>query len=288
MGAELGFHAQAKYVSEDGVTADAAWALNPGQRPIFTFTVEEADLTRLVATALQWVGSSTEPRSWMHFGVLLSGSVEETCLHGFPERLRIYSEAEADRLAADLEQSTREMVRLLAKYLKTTPSDKDLRESIKALADSTLDWPCGHPNARIEMEATVTTSEEGLFSFAAETTEDDEADEIILTPSRKVVPLDVKSGDTAFEGALMRLTEVDSERLHLTSEHRNLPFTFRFSLPRSVGSGSVGLWFDADKSNLPQVLEFWVLAETVESIGVVELLGPSGELATLTLTRSSV
>jgi hypothetical protein len=282
-GAELGLQAEAKYVSDDGSTADAAWALNPGQRPILTFTVEEADPIRLAAASLQWVGTSTEPRSWMHIGVLLGGSMEEMRLPGLPERLRIYGGAEGDRLEADLEGFTREVVRLLVKYMKTAPSGGGLRGSMKALADSTLGWPRGQPDARIEKEATAIISEEGLYPFAAETSEDEEAAEITLAPSRKVVPLDVRCGDTTFEGALMRLTEADAERLLLSSEHRNLPFTFRFSLPRAGGGASLGLWFDADKSNLPQALEFWALADAAEAAGKIGLLGPSGEVAAFTL-----
>ncbi|MFA5869992.1 MAG: hypothetical protein WC941_09875 [Candidatus Bathyarchaeia archaeon] len=283
MGADLGFHAEANYVSDDGSTADAAWVLNPGQRPIFTFTVEEADPMRLTSAALQWVGTSTEPRSWMHIGILLGGSVGGVSLPGLPERLRIYGGDEADRLEADLEGFTKEVIRLLAKYMKTAPSGGGLRGSIKALADSTLGWPRGQPDARIEKEATAIISEEGLYPFTAETSEDDEAPEITLAPSRKVVPLDIKSGEITFDGALMRLTEADAERLLLSSEHRNLPFTFRFSLPRAGGGASLGLWFDADKSNQPQALEFWALADAAEAAGTIGLLGPSGEVAAFTL-----
>lgn len=282
-GAELGFQAVASYVSDDGSTCDAAWALNPRQRPIFTFTVEEEDPMRLTAAALQWVGTSTEPKSWMHIGVLLNATLEETLLPSLPERLRIYSGADAEKLESYLETFTEGIAHLLARYSKTEPRGGGLRGSIKALADSTLGWPRGQPDARIEKEATATTSEEGLYPFAAETAEDDEAAEVTLAPSRKVVPLDIRCGGTTFEGALMRLTEADAGTVLLSSEHRNLPFTFRFSLPRAGGDASVGLWFDADKSNLPQALEFWALAEAAEAAGIIELLGPSGEVAAFTL-----
>ena len=49
-GTRLGFHAEANYTSpEDNAVAEAAWFLNPGQKPVFTFTVEEVDPMRLAS-----------------------------------------------------------------------------------------------------------------------------------------------------------------------------------------------------------------------------------------------
>ena len=51
-GISLGFHAEANYISpENNIFAEAAWPLNHGQKPIFTFTVEEANPIKLAANA---------------------------------------------------------------------------------------------------------------------------------------------------------------------------------------------------------------------------------------------
>jgi hypothetical protein len=118
--------------------------------------------------------------------------------------------------------------------------------------------------------------------FSVEDVEDGEAG-TILRPSRKVVPLDVVSADVPFEGVLFRLVEANERRLLLSSEHRNYPFIFRLSTGEHGGASTLDLWFDVDKSNIPQALNFWAQIEAVELSKIVTLVSSSGGVAELSL-----
>jgi hypothetical protein len=122
-----------------------------------------------------------------------------------------------------------------------------------------------------------------LDLFSAEDAEDGDAG-TILRPSRKVVPLDLASGGASFEGVLMRLVETDLGRLLLSSEHRNYPFIFRLGIGERGDASTLDLWFDVDKSNIPQTLNFWTIVEAVEGSKSVSLVGPSGGVAELSLS----
>jgi hypothetical protein len=122
---------------------------------------------------------------------------------------------------------------------------------------------------------------EGLFLFAAESEDDVGAELPALEPSRNVVPLEFVSGGVSFGGALMRLIEVEGGCFLFSTEHRNYPFIMRLKVAEGGGPSMLDLWFDADKSNVPQALEFSALIEAVESVKSVRLLGPSDEVAEL-------
>jgi len=104
-----------------------------------------------------------------------------------------------------------------------------------------------------------------------------------LKPSRKVVPIEVIGGDTSFEGALIRLIEAQDGNLLFSTEHRNYPSIFRLSARESGGDSTLDLWFDVDKSNIPQALRFRELVEGIMSSKMVVFAGPSGEVARLSL-----
>jgi len=54
-GEGLGFHTETGYTSpECDAIADVAWALNPNQKPIFTFNVEETEEELPVASPGYW------------------------------------------------------------------------------------------------------------------------------------------------------------------------------------------------------------------------------------------
>lgn len=278
-GSSLGFHAVADYMSpEDGLVAEASWALNPGQKPIFTFNVG-SDVSGLYTNVLQWAGSSTEPKSWIHVGVLIRGPYELE-FQDLPPRLRIIV-FDVIQLSAKLEELARKVARLLAINTGVEPS-ASLPTVICAIARATDRWPTGQPNARLEFAAKIIMSPESLNVFAAEA-EEDEVAEHILAPSRKVVPLEITAGGAVFDGALIRLIEADEGHFLFSSEHRNLPFTFRFYIDKTSGNGSISLWFDVDKSNLPQATEFWELAVAAHEADELRLSGSNGVVATLNL-----
>jgi hypothetical protein len=81
----------------------------------------------------------------------------------------------------------------------------------------------------------------------------------------------------------MRLVEARERQLLLSSEHRNYPFIFCLSTGEHGGESSLELWFDVDKSNVPQALNFWALVEAVEGSKLVSLVGPSERVAELLL-----
>ena len=262
---------------EDGAVADVAYFLNPGQKPILTFTVEEADPMRLISGALQWAGSSTEPKSWMHICVFLG---DPAGVPPIPNTAKQYDPQSLDRLPNELENIINHMISLLSHYIAQEATDAG--EAVRRLAASTFYWPGGRGNTRLSYAASTRLTGDGLGLFSAEDAEDGEAG-TILRPSRKVVPLDVVSGGASFEGALMRLVEADEGRLLLSSEHRNYPFIFRLDTGERGDSSTLDLWFDVDKSNIPQALNFWALVEAVEASRVVSLVGPSGGVAEVAL-----
>lgn len=282
-GISLGFHAEANYISpENNTFAEAAWSLNPGQKPIFTFTVEETNPIKLAANALQWTGFSTEPKSWMHICVFPSGSAELLSSLLLPSSVPIYDAHGLARINDDLEEFTKRLVILLGQYIVDKPSSS-LCETVKKLAVSTAAWPMGKQSTQISLRAQTEFSPECLFLFSAENGEDEEVEVPVLEPSRKVVPLEFSSGNSSFEGTLMRLIEAQGGSFLFSTEHRNYPFIFRLLATEGGGPSTLDLWFDVDKSNIPQVLEFWALVEAVKSSKAVSLLGPSGEAARLTL-----
>jgi len=281
-GEGLGFHTETGYTSpECDAVADVAWALNPNQKPIFTFNVEEADPTMILPGALQWAGSSTEPRSWIHVYMFLSGSSETLATLPFPSNIKLYDSQGITSLPGDLEELTANMARILSRYVGVS-TGSTLRESVKGAAVATDGWPIGKPNTRLSYTASARLGEE-LVLFAAENGEDGEAKVPALKSSRNVVPLEIASGGASFGGALMRLIEAGAGHFLFSTEHRNYPFVMRLNVAEGGGPSRLDLWFDADKSNVPQALGFWALIEAVESSRSVSLLGPSGEVAGLSI-----
>ena len=120
------------------------------------------------------------------------------------------------------------MAQLLRTYTDDEPGGS-ISETVKRLSRLTAEWPKGMWSSRLSLKGQTTFADEGLYLFAAEGMEDDEADVPALKPSRKVVPVEVTGGDVSFEGALMRLTEAKGGNLLFSTEHRNYPFIFRLS-----------------------------------------------------------
>jgi hypothetical protein len=281
-GEELGFHTETGYTSpEENAITEAAWALNSGQKPVFTFAVEEADPMRLAASALQWVGLSTEPKSWMHICISSSGSADSLASFPLPRSVKIYDRRSLPHLYHDLEGLTEKMTQLLRTYTDDEPGG-DIPTTVRRLSHITTEWPKGIWSPRLSLKGR-TVFGEGLLLFAAEGVEDDETDVPALKPSRKVVPLEILGGNASFEGALMRLTEAQGENLVFSTEHRNYPFIFHLSAQRGGGDSKLSLWFDVDKSNIPQALMFRELAEDVMSSKTTVLVGPTGEFARVSL-----
>lgn len=230
---------------------------------------------------MQWAGSSTEPKSWVHVCIFLDGSADMLTGLPLPANIKLYDAQGLSRLIDDLDDLAAHMTRLLSNYRGVSP-DSALREAVKSTAAAIADWPRDKRNTRLSIE-TSAQLEEGLYLFAVEDEADEATEESMLKPSRNVVPLDVSSGVASFEGALMRLIEAGDGRLLFSTEHRNYPFIFRLSTVDGGGTSTLDLWFDVDKSNVPQALGFWALVEAIKSSGSVSLTGPSGDVAVLSL-----
>ena len=274
----LGFHVEGNLVSqEDGAVADVAYYLNPGQKPVLTFTVEDSDPVRLISGALQWAGSSTEPKSWMNICIFLG---DASGIPPIPSTAKQYDSESLGRLPRDIDEIAAHMVRLMSHY--SAPETTETVETVRRLAVVTTDWPKGRDNTRLSYTDSARLMGDGFSLFSAEDAEDGEAG-TILRPSRKVVPLDFVGGGEFFEGVLMRLVEAEGGRIQLSSEHRNYPFIFRLFSPMEGGRSTLDIWFDVDKSNIPQALRFWELVEGIESSEAVTISGPSNEIAVLTL-----
>jgi hypothetical protein len=279
-GIRLGFKSEVNYSGPEGEVANVAWRLNPDQKPVLTFTVEDMGPMSLAASALQWVGSSTEPKSWIHICILLNGSTDPLSSFPLPRSVRLYDERSLHSLGSDLEELTERMIRLLRIYTDDEPGG-DTPEAVNRLSHITEGWPKDMWASRLSLEV-KTVFGEGLSLFAAEGVEDEETDTPTLKPSRKVVPVDLTCGDTSFEGALMRLTEAKDGKLLFSTEHRNYPFIFQLAAGEG-GDSKLDLWFDVDKSNIPQALRFRELVEGVMSSKGAVFTGPSGEIAKVTL-----
>lgn len=197
-----------------------------------------------------------------------------------PGNVRLYDVQGLSRLSDDLEGLMVHMTRLLNSYLDV-PLGSPINEAIKSTAMATVNWPRGKQSTRLSLKASAKLGE-ALYLFAAEDEEDEATDEPVLKPSRKVVPLDVSSYGASFEGALLRLVDASDGCLLFSTEHRNYPFILRLCTEDDGGS-TLDLWFDVDKSNVPQALRFWAFVEAIKSSGSVSLAGPSGEVAALSL-----
>lgn len=234
-----------------------------------------------MGSAMHWAGSSTEPKSWMHICVI-SRDVEMP--PSLPGGVRgCYAES-LDSMSHVLDDLTDRMIQLLRNFTNDEPGGGRF-ETVKRLAGIVSNWPRGMWSSRLTLDA-HTIFCDGLNLFAAEGLEDEETDSPALKPSRKVVPVDLVCGVTSFEGALMRLIDADGGRLLLSTEHRNYPFIFRLTAADG-GESKIDLWFDSDKSNVPQALRFRELVKAVEASGYMCLIGPSGVLAELTLKLSA-
>ena len=262
---------------EDGAVADVAYSLNPGQKPVLTFTVEDSDPVKLISSGLQWVGSSTEPKSWIHICVFLG---DASGIPPIPNTAKQYDAESLGSLLGDIDDFAAHMVRLMSHY--STSETSDTVEAVRMVAAATADWPMGRGNIQLNHAYSARLMGDGFGLFSAEDSEDGEAGTILI-PSRKVMPLDFECGGGLFEGILMRLIEAKGGCIQLSSEHRNYPFIFRLSSPMGGGRSTLGIWFDVDKSNIPQALRFWELVEAIESSAAVTLSGPAGVMAVLTL-----
>jgi hemin uptake protein HemP len=223
------------------------------------------------------MGSSTEPKSWRHLSIITPDA--EYPPPEFPDQLNGRDKA---AISHHLEELALKMTQLLRTFTDDEPGGS-LPETISRLSAITAGWPKEMWASRLTLKTNTAFDEECLSLFAAEDEEDDEAETTVLQPSRKVVPLDVVGGDVTFEGALMRLTEAKDGHLLLLTEHRNYPFIFRLAAPMSGGESKLDLWFDVDKSNIPQALMFRELVEGITSSKQAALTCPSGEFARITL-----
>lgn len=234
-----------------------------------------------MASAMQWAGSSTEPKSWTHI-CLITGRVEVP--PSLPGGVKGINAENLDSLSHALEDLTDEMTRLLRNFTDDEPGGSRY-EAVKRLSGIASGWPGGAWSPRLTRVA-HTTFGEGLDLFAAEGLEDEETDAPTLRPSRKVVPVDLVCGDASFEGALMRLVEAGGGHILLSTEHRNYPFIFRLTAAER-GESEIDLWFDSDKSNIPQALRFGELVDAAEASGSLRLISPSGVLAECALRRGA-
>jgi hypothetical protein len=280
-GTALGFQTNENYLNPElGTTSDVAWYFNIKQRPIFTFVIETDHPLRLTEKMLQWASTSTEPESWMHIGILETDAAKKPVVINLPPRMRVFNGDHREILKEEVEELVRLATQLLRRYYKV----EDEQPSIKLISKVMKDWPKGQLNTRVVLNASSVTLGDGVYAFAVETEEDEEMQELVLTPSRKVVPVDISVGAYVFDGVLIRLTNSTRDVTVFSSEHRNLPFTFLFNI-KGGNTGSVNLWFDADKSNPPQALLFWELVKAAQKFGCLKLKGSVGEVASFTINQ---
>ena len=238
----------------DGQRADVSWMLNNTRLPLFSFTVESQDLQKLTSEAINWLGSSTEPKTWMHIGIftgigakqILSPMVQE-------DRIRILTGVEDTKsIAYIFEKLHKSAMSLLERYSRVDPTI----------------WPKEQPNRR----------ETFPISFSLDLTIFTCEDSTVISPSSNILPLNIIIDKaTVFDSALFRLISVKDFLIQLSTEHRNLPFIFNLEANTVSGEGNLVLSFDADKSSIPQALIYQSMLEKYIETGRLALTDQSGE-----------
>ncbi len=269
-GNKLGYRPELGYVCPiDGQRADVAWMLDNTRLPLFTFTVEPEDLQKLTSEALNWLGSSTEPKTWMHIGILTGDSKQILSPMVQEDRIRILTDVEDTKsITSVLEKLHESAMSLLEHYSRV-----DLGN-----------WPKEQPNRRETFPISISIN---LTVFTDKNLTE-------ISPSSNILPLNIIIDKTnVFESALFRLVSVKESLIQLSTEHRNLPFIFNFEADTGKQKGTLALSFDADKSNIPQALIYQSMLEKYTETGRLALIDHSGKVfaklfTSIDLHRTSV
>jgi hypothetical protein len=253
-GRKLGYHPEVGYICPvDGQHADIAWMFNNTKLPLFTFTVENHDLQRLASEALNWLGTSTEPKTWMHIGIFTGSDANQMISSIVQEsRIRLLTDVEDTKsITSTLEKLHKSAISLLGDYSRVDPKI----------------WPLEQPNRRVTLP----------ISFSLDLTIFADEDSKAISPSSNIVPLNIIiDKTTVFDSMLFRLTSVKEPLIRLSTEHRNLPYILHIEANTNSGEGTLVFGFDADKSSIPQALIYQSMLEKYTEIGRLTLKDQSG------------
>jgi hypothetical protein len=255
-GRKFGYRPELWYICPfDGQRADVAWMFKNTPLPLFTFTVKSQDFQKLTSEALIWLGSSTEPKTWMHVGIFTGGGTKQILSPMVQEdRIRILNSVEDTKsISSIFEKLNKSAMSLLERYSRVDPTN----------------WPKEQPNRcetfpiSISLDITIFTDE----------------DSTVISPSSNILPLNIIIDKaTVFDSTLFRLISVKESLIQLSTEHRNLPFIFNLEADTASGEGTLVLGFDADKSSIPQALIYQSMLEKYTEIGRLALTDQSGEV----------
>lgn len=262
-GRKLGYHPEVGYVCPvDGQRADVAWMFNNTKLPLFTFTVETHDLQRLVSEALNWLGSSTEPKTWMHIGIFTGSGTKQMISSIVKEdRIRLLTGVEDTKsITCTLEKLHKSAISLLGDYSRVDPKI----------------WPREQPNRY----------ETFPISFSVDLTIFADEDSTVISSSSNIVPLNIIIDKaTVFDSMLFRLISVKESLIRLSTEHRNLPYILHLEANTDSGEGTLVFGFDADKSSIPQALIYQSMLEKYTEAGRSTFKDQSGGVFAELFTR---
>ena len=239
-GRKLGYHPEVDYVCPvDGQRADVAWMFDNTQMPLFTFTVESHNLQKLASEAFNWLGSSTEPKTWIHIGIFTGSGTKRVFSSLVQEdRIRLLTDSEDIKsITGILEVLHKTAGSLLRHYSSIDPKS----------------WPREQPN---RCETFAISCSPDLAIFANEDSEKGIASSSIIVPLSIIIDKAI-----IFDSALFRLVSVNESLIQLSTEHRNLPYIFHLEVDTDLGEGTLVLGFDADKSSIPQALIYQSMLE---------------------------
>jgi hypothetical protein len=144
------------------------------------------------------------------------------------------------------------LIKILGSYIPF-----DSRNPLMALGSSVKTWRETKPVNEYKYSVEIEVGNLDTYKVDGE-----------LVPSRKTIPLTIKSNKARIEGILARLVDT-TPNLLFDTEHRNLPMVLRLRLgdrPQLL------LRFEADKSNLIEATSFWSLHGEFIDTGKIEIL----------------
>ncbi|MBD3173467.1 hypothetical protein GF326_13480 [Candidatus Bathyarchaeota archaeon] len=227
---------------------DYAWGWRP-EEPVIAL-IETASFQS--AMNLYWSSAEYITKPWC---LLINGdkvpSHQQILLEKLSRQYNIHSVNPEEYLPSVKQQLTR-----LVKILDTYIPDGS-RNPLMDLGDSVKTWREMKPVNEYKYSVEIETGNLDAYKVDGE-----------LVPSRKTIPLTIRSNRAIIEGVLPRLVDTIPYPLFDT-EHRNLPMVLRLRLG---DRSQLSLRFEADKSNLLEATSFWRLHGEFIDTGKIEIL----------------
>ncbi len=227
---------------------DYAWGWRLGE-PVIAL-IETGSLQSAMNLYWSSVDYITKPWCLLINGEKVPGH-QQTFLEKLSHQYNILS-VNPDEYLPSVKQQLIRLIKILGSYIPV-----DSRNPLMALGRSVKTWREKKPVNEYKYSVEIEVGNLDTYKVDGE-----------LVPSRKTIPLTIKSKKARIEGILARLVDTIPNLLFDT-EHRNLPMVLRLRLgdrPQLL------LRFEADKSNLIEATSFWRLHGEFIDTGKIEIL----------------